>query len=660
MTVLDRASSLRRGRLLCRVSIVALAAGLATAPNPAAAQHEPQPMPAASVPPIAPPVDRPYPGTIQLKIDATDLDRHIFTGHETIPVSGAGDHVLLFPKWLPGDHSPTGDLDKFASLVIRAGSKILPWVRDPVDVYAFHVPVPDGATALELDYQYLSPTDEKQGRVVMTPAMLSLQWNNILLYPAGYFSRDIRFDATVTYPEGWQAFSAMDVASKDGATVHYKPTTLNLLVDNPVLAGKYARSEDLAPGSTVPVHLDIVGDLPEDIAITPAELAVHRDLVTQAHLLFASHHYAHYDFLLSLSDELGGIGLEHHLSSENGVGRNYFTDWDNDRADRDLLSHEYTHSWNGKFRRPADLWQPNFNEPERDTLLWVYEGQTQYWGKILAARSGLWSKQDVLDCLALTAATYSNGIGRNWRDLEDTTNDPVIATRRPIPWRSWQRSEDYYEEGALVWLDIDTRLRAMTNGAKSLDSFAAAFFGVDEGSAVTRTYTFDDIVRALNAVAPYDWAGYLNQRLYATGPEAPLDGLARGGYRLTFTDKISPFMKSDDDIRKMVDFDFSVGLALTKDGMVRNAIWNSPAFQAGIVVGSQIVAVNGMTYDPDLLKQAITAAKGNTTPIELLIKAGNRYRMVRIDYHQGLRYPHLARIAAGATASLDAIVAARH
>lgn len=656
---LAAASHSCRARLLCRASLFALAAGLALS-RPVLAQTEAQPMPAASVPPIAPPLDRPHPGTITLAIDATDTDRHIFTGHETIPVQGAGDHVLLFPQWLPGDHSPTGDLDKFASLVIRAGDKILPWVRDPVNVYAFHVPVPDGVASIALDFQYLSPTDAKQGRVVMTPAMLSLQWNNMLLYPAGYFSRDIMVDASATYPEGWQAFSAMDVAASNGAVIHYKPTPLNLLVDNPVLAGRYTRRETLDAGGGVPVHLDIVGDLPQDIAITPAELAVHRNLVSQARLLFASHHYAHYDFLLSLSDELGGIGLEHHASSENGVGRSYFTDWDNQRGERDLLSHEYTHSWNGKFRRPADLWQPNFNEPERDSLLWVYEGQTQYWGKILAARSGLWSKQDVLDCLALTAATYSNGIGRNWRNLQDTTNDPMVATRRPIPWRSWQRSEDYYEEGALVWLDIDTRLRALSNGTKSLDSFAAAFFGIDDGSAVVRTYTFDDIAHALSTVQPYDWAGFLRERLYAIGPDAPLDGLTRGGYRLVYTDQISPFMKSDDAIRKMVDFDFSIGLALLKDGTVRNVIWNSPAFAAGIVVGSQIIAIDGVAFDPDLLKQSIIAAKGDSAPIEVLVKSNNRYRMVRIDYHQGLRYPHLERIDAKGSASLDAIIAPRH
>ena len=652
-----------RRRLLAGLAVLAATAlrvGPAAAQDqpPGQLQGQPQPQPTPGASTIPAPQDRPYPGTIALRIDATDVDRHIFTGHEVIPVAAAGDLVLLFPKWLPGDHSPTGELDKFASLVVTAGGRTLNWVRDPVDVYAFHVPVPQGAASLTLDFQYLSPAEPKQGRVAMTSTMLSLQWNNMLLYPAGYFTRGIAMDAGVTLPAGWTQASGLDVASAQGATTRFKPVPLNTLVDNPILAGRYVRREDLAPGAAVPVHLDLAADQPSDLAITPAQLADHRNLVTQAGRLFGSHHYDHYDFLLSLSDELGGIGLEHHRSSENGVGRDYFTAWDKTVAERDLLAHEYTHSWNGKFRRPADLWQPNFNTPEGDTLLWVYEGQTQYWGKILAARSGLWSKQDGLDALALTAAEYSTGVGRSWRDLEDTTNDPIIAQRRPIPFRSWQRSEDYYEEGALVWLDIDTRLRSLTRGAKSLDDFARAFFGIHDGSYVTSTYVFSDLVKTLNGVAAYDWASFLNARLYATGPQAPLDGIARGGYRLTYTDVETPFLKSVENDRKFIDFSFSLGLSLTGDGMVRSVIWGSPAFKAGLAVGTQIVAVNGVSFDADTLKQTLRDGATGTAPIEILLKADRHYRTARIDYHGGLRYPHLERVAASPD-YLGAILTAR-
>ena len=638
---------------------IAMLAICGTAVAETQAQPQPAPLPAA----IPAPRDVAYPGSIALQINATDLDRHIFTGHESVPVpaqlsASGGDLVLLFPRWLPGDHSPSGDIDKFAGLVIQAGATRLAWTRDPVDVYAFHVPVPAGAKTLDLDFQYLSPTAEDQGRVVMTPAMLSLQWNNMVLYPAGYFSRGITIDASVTLPDGWKFGSGLDVASSAGAVTRFKPVPLNTLVDNPLLAGRYFRREDLAPGAAVPVHLDIVADRPDDLAITPAVLDQHRALVQQAARLFGSHHYDHYDFLLSLSDELGDIGLEHHRSSEDGVTQEYFTDWDKGIADHDLLPHEYTHSWNGKFRRPADLWQPNFDTPERDSLLWVYEGQTQYWGKILSARSGLLSKQDLLDSVAYTAAVYSNGVGRSWRALEDTVNDPIIATRRPIPWGSWQRSEDYYEEGALVWLDIDTQIRQLTHGTKSLDDFARAFFGVDDGSFVVRTYTLADVVRTLNDVAPYDWARLLDGRLHATGGSAPLDGITRGGYQLVYTDVETPFIKSREQAWKSSDLSFSLGLVLKEDGTVRRVIWGSPAFKAGIVVGSKIVALNGLSFDIDELKQTLKASPGSHDSIELLLKADRHYRTVRLDYHDGLRYPHLQRTA-DASASLDAILAAK-
>jgi len=650
-------------RLLAGVAVSALSLALlspsqiARAQTPAPGQAQPEP--AAAVPPVPAPQDRPYPGTIKLRIDATDVARHIFTGHETVPVSGAGDHVLLFPQWLPGDHSPTGELDKFGSLVITAGGKTIPWTRDTVNVWAFHVPVPDGVSSLELSFQYFSPVSPNEGRVVMTPDMLDVQWNSMVLYPAGYFSRGITVQADMTLPAGWKFGTGLDVQSQDGATTMFKPVGLNTLIDNPVYAGRNFLREDLDPTGKVPVHLDIVADSPDDLAVTPAQLAVHRNLVQQAYKLFGSHHYDHYDFLLSLSDEMGGEGLEHHRSSENGVGRDYFTEWDKMFAERDLLAHEYTHSWNGKFRRPADLWQPNFNTPERDSLLWVYEGQTQYWGKMLAARSGLISKADTLDGIALTAANYSTGVGRTWRNLEDTTNDPVIAQRRPIPWRSWQRSEDYYEEGALVWLEIDTKIRQLTNGKKSLDDFARAFFGVHDGSYVTKPYVFDDVVHALNGVVPYDWATLLRTRLDATGPVAPLNGITQGGYKLVYNDKESAFLKSAEREREMSVFDWSLGFSLHKNGVLRGVVFGGPAFKAGLTVGTTIVAVNGVEFSVDDLKQAIKDSTSATAPVSLLVKDGTHFRTVQIDYHGGARYPHLERVP-GTPDYLDAIVSPKH
>ncbi len=622
----------------------------------ARAQQSAGPAPLPPPPAIPAPRDVTFPGTIGLAVDATDTDRGIFKVHETLPVSHAGPMVVLFPKWLPGNHGPSGPIDKLAGLTVHAGTAKIAWSRDPVDVYAFHIDVPKGATSLALDFQFLSPVETREGRVLMTPEMLSLQWNTVVLYPAGYFSRRIVVQSGVKLPAGWKYATALTTASVNGTKVAFKAVALDTLVDSPLLAGRYFTRVDLDPGH-VPVHADIVADEPEDLAIAPTQLQAHRNLVQQAYRLFGSHHYDHYDFLLSLSDGLGGIGLEHHRSSEDGTTPKYFTEWENRAASRSLLSHEFTHSWNGKFRRPADLWTANFNVPMRDSLLWVYEGQTEYWGEVLAARSGLWTRQQGLDALALDAASMEHRLGRQWRPLEDTTDDPITAMRRPIPWRSWQRSEDYYVEGELVWLDADTLIRARTGGRKSLDDFARSFFGIDNASFVTVTYTFDDIVKALNTVLPYDWAAFLNARLNAIAP-APLDGLGRGGYRLVYKDTPSDYFKSNEKSRKSTDLSYSLGLVLDSKGMVADVLWDSPAFNAGVTVGSELVAVDGTAYDGERLKSAVRNAKTSAVPVQLLIKRGDRYRTLAVSYHGGLRYPRLERIP-GTPALLDAILAPR-
>ena len=637
---------------------VSFAAVLAAA-GPLAAQdavQQPQPLPASAEIPF--PKDTPFPGTIGLQVDATDLDHRIYNVHETVPVSGAGPITLLFPKWLPGNHGPTGPIDKLGGLFVHAGGQRLEWTRDPVDVYAFHVNVPQGATQLDLDFQFLTPTEQREGRIVVTPEMENVQWNAVVLYPAGYFSRDITFAPSIRVPEGWKIATALETASVQGAVTQFKPTTLNTLVDSPLIAGRYYKQFDLDPGGPARVSLDVITDKPEQLEATPAQVDIHRQLVQQAYKLYGSHHYDHYDFLFSLSDQMGGNGLEHHQSSEDGTTPTYFTEWDKNAASRDLLAHEYTHSWNGKFRRPADLWTPNFNVPMRDSLLWVYEGQTQYWGYVLSARSGLLTKQQALDAIAGTAATYDNRVGREWRALQDTTEDPILAMRRPQSWRSWQRSEDYYSEGQLIWLDADTKIRELSKGQKSLDDFAKAFFGVHNGSFVTDPYTFEDVVATLNSVAPYDWTSFLRTRLDGHGPGAPLDGIARGGYRLVYTETESPYAKSASARRKTEDFTYSIGLNVGRDGNIGAVQWNGPAFKAGIEPGATIVAVNGIAFDPDDLKATIKAAKTGTAPISLLIKDGKHYRTVAIDYHGGLRYPHLERDPA-APARLDDILAPR-
>ncbi len=635
--------------------LAALAASSALAALPVRAQTQapPQPLPYPAA--IAAPRDVAAPGVIKLAVDATDLDHRVFRVRETVPAQ-PGPMTLLFPQWLPGHHSPSGPIDALAGLIITANGQRVEWTRDPVEMFAFHVDVPQGATQLDLAFQYVSPVEGKEGRIVMTPQMLNVEWNALVLYPAGYFARQIKVDPSVTLPTGWKFGTALDGAATTGDVTRFATVDLDTLVDSPMIAGINFKRVDLDPGGPAPVHMDIISDKPEQLEIKPEQLKDHQNLVQQAYKLYGSHHYDHYDFLLSLSDKMGGNGLEHHRSSEDGTSPEYFTDWDKTAGGRDLLAHEYTHSWNGKFRRPADLWTPNFNVPMRDSLLWVYEGQTQYWGEVLAARSGLWSKEQALDSIANAAATYDVQPGRAWRAMQDTTNGPILSQRRPLSWRDWQRSEDYYVEGQLIWFDVDTLIREKSGGKRSLDDFAKAFFGVDNGSYVPATYTFEDVVATLNKVEPYDWAGFLRTRLDGHGPGAPLDWVKRSGYKLVYDDKPGGFTKVSEARR--TDLYFSLGLQLQKDGTIAGVRWDSPAFKAGLTAGWQIMAVNDTTYDADAIKDAVKAAKGTTAPIELIVKYGSQYKTVRVDYHDGLRYPHLVREGKG-EGYLDAILTAR-
>ncbi len=627
----------------------------ACAPCALVAQTPPQPMamPAA----ISAPRDAHYPGTITLAVDATDITRHIFKVKEQIPVQG-GEMTLLYPKWLPGNHSPTGRVDAVAGLIITANGKRVEWVRDPVDVFAFHVDVPAGAKTLDLEFQFLTSGTGNEGRVVMTPEMLNVQWNAVALYPAGHFTRQIDVAASVTLPKGWQFATALETANTTGDTTTFKTVPFETLVDSPMFAGKYFKRFELGEIGGAPVRLDVVADAPELLDAKPEHIEAHKSLVTQAAKLFGSHHFDHYDLLLALTDKMGGIGLEHHRSSENGTVPAYFTEWDKNAPARNLLPHEFNHSWNGKFRRPADLWTPNYNVPMRGSLLWVYEGQTQYWGYVLGARAGMVTKEQTLDALAATAATYDYRIGREWKTLADTTNDPVVALRRAIPWTSYQRSEDYYSEGQLVWLDVDTLLRELSGGKKSLDDFAKAFHGVNDGSWVPVTYTFAEVARVLNGIQRYDWAKFLRDRLESHGPGAPLGGLTRGGYKLVYTDTPTSYYKDVEARGRNSNLSYSLGVVIGREGRLTDVRWGGPAHSAGLSVGAQIIAVNGVAYDADKLKTAIKSAKDSKEPLTFLIKYGDNYTTVPIDYHEGLRYPRLERVE-GTPDRLSEIFAAK-
>jgi predicted metalloprotease with PDZ domain len=339
---------------------------------------------------------------------------------------------------------------------------------------------------------------------------------------------------------------------------------------------------------------------------------------------------------------------------------NTFTDWKEMDWDRNVMPHELTHSWNGKYRRPADLWTPDYQYPMRNSLLWVYEGQTQFWGLVLAARSGVQSKDIVLGALATNAGRYAEGIpGRSWRAVEDTAYDPILSNREPLPQASLTRGEDYYNEGALVWLEADQVIRQGTRGAKGLDDFAKAFFGMRDGDWGELPYDFDDVVATLNGVYKYHWASFLQQRLYQSGQPAPVTGIEKAGYHLVWKDKPNPYDEGTAKQRKTLDLSYSLGLTIGDDGLVTAAIWDGPAFNAGAVKGVKIVAVNGDAYTQDTMKQAITAAKGTAKPIELLIKRGDRFLTVPVTWNGGLRYPWLERVGGSKEAPLDRLLAPR-
>ncbi len=611
------------------------------------AQPQPVPMP----PPIVAPLEKPYVGPIALAVDLTNIVDRVEKVHEIIPVEpGAKEMVLLYPEWLPGDHEPGGPIESLGGIVTTVDGKRVQWVRDRVNAYAFHVPLAAGAKIVGLDFDYLSPIKPSAGRIEISDAIADLEWNEVVMYPAGYFSRDIPVDTTLKLPSGWKYATALETASDQGDTIKFQQTTLNTLVDSPLYAGLYFKRVDLSPTSTDIVHLNLFADEADDLKMTPEELEAHKKLVSEADKLYGSHHYKHYDFLLLMSNKVGGIGLEHHQSSEDGQHANYLTDWPNGVLERDLLGHEYTHSWNGKFRRPADLWTPNFNVPMRDDLLWVYEGMTEYWGNVLTARAGMRTPEQTRDVFARIAANYAISPGRDWRPLVDTTNQPIISQRRPVSWVSYQRPEDYYMEGALIWLDADTKIRELTDGKKSLDDFCKKFLGAYNGSMITYQYTLGDVVKDLNEVAPYDWKSFFQERVYDLHPNVPMNGFTQGGYKLVYTDKPTEWLSKELEKLGYADFSTSLGISMGSRrghgpaGMISNVWWGSPAFNAGITPNMELISVNGTAYNPKMLTDAILAAEADKKPLQLQFREDKKYKTISMPYYDGMRYPSLQRV----------------
>lgn len=598
---------------------------------------------------------------ITLSVDLTDAPRRILHATEIMPVT-PGALTLLFPKWIPGEHGPTGPIDQNAGLIIttETGERVK-WERDDVDMFAYHLTVPTGATKLTIKLDFLA-TASAQGfsAGASTSANLALlSWNSVLLYPAGMKAADVSFTPSLRIPDGWKFGTALEMAAKpDATTTDFKTVTLEQLIDSPVLAGRWFREIHLASDVSPQHFLDLAGDGPEDLALSDEHIENFNRLVHETGALYKSRHYHSYHFLVTLSDQVAHFGLEHHQSSDDRVSHSTFSNDQQFIMNGLLLPHEFTHSWNGKYRRPAGLATGDYYSPMKGELLWVYEGLTEYLGDVLAARSGIWSPEIYIARLA-TVDGYLNDTrtGRKWRDLQDTATAAQVLYSAGGPYDNYRRNVDYYDEGELLWLEADLLIREKTGGKKSLNDFAALFegFGGNTGPKVV-PYTFDDVVKGLNTVVPYDWATFLHTRLDSNDFRAPeqkgIDSLS--GYKLGYSDKPNYWTQLYES-EGSLDARYSLGLYVGSSGTLSDVILDSPGFKAGLAPGFHIVAVNGRAFSSALLRTAIQDAKGKGPAIELIVENTGYYKMVRLDYHDGERYPSLERVD-GTPSRLDDIL----
>jgi predicted metalloprotease with PDZ domain len=582
---------------------------------------------------------------IHLHVDLTDAPRNIYHAQLRIPVH-AGENALVFPKWIPGNHRPSGPIGALTGIHMAAAGQSVAWQRDDLEMYEFHVNVPAGVNELDVSLDAITSNDSAGGGgPAASSNILDLNWNAVVLYPKGTRSDDVTFAPSVTLPAGWKFGTALQPAQTNGGHVEFKPVSLTTLVDSPVIAGVHYRQVELTKPGETPRHvMDIVADEEPDLAMSSQDLAAYKKLVAETGALFGARHYREYHFLLTLSNQVGGHGLEHHESNDSVEGERAFLDPHLHLLDADLVPHEFTHSWNGKYRRPAGLATPNYQEPMVGDLLWVYEGLTEYLGTLLAARSGLRTNEQYREALAATAADLDHRPGRTWRPLEDTARSVQTLRTMGFPWINWRRGLDYYPEGQLIWLEVDTIIRQQTHGQKSINDFCRRFYGGESGPPKVVPYTFDDIVQALNEVAPYDWAKLLRERVGATTTHAPLGGIERGGWKLIYNDTPNLLQEAAEKIAKFADFSYSLGFVIEKDGKFEDVIVGSPAYQSGIGPGMKLVAVNGRKWTPEILHEALKAAQGSAQPVDLLVENAQFFKTYSVDYHDGEKNPHLERV----------------
>ena len=590
---------------------------------------------------------------MNLEVDLRDVPRRIYHSKMQFPAT-AGPLTLVYPKWIPGEHAPNGPIVDATGLHFRGNGKEISWRRDLVDLYAFHLEVPEGVTTLDVTLDYLLPSEEGTAGTPSASAKVAvLPWNLVVLYPSGAKSDDVKFAARVRLPDGWKFATALQPApgsSRSDGDTTFETVSLTTLVDSPLLTGAFFRTYDLSPGQKPEHHLDVAADSAAATALSEEEIQHLRQLIAETDALFGARHYRHYDFLLALTDHLQINGLEHHESSDNRAPERTFADPDEMEGAMDLLPHEFFHSWNGKYRRPAGLATANYQEPMKDDLLWVYEGLTQYYGVMLAARSGFWTPAQLREALADTAAYLNDWPGRTWRDLEDTAISSSLVYSARQAGASWRRAADYYDESTLIWLEADTIIRKESKGQKSLDDFCRKFHGTEDGVIRVAPYTLDDVVATMNSVAPYDWKKFFEERIHSHRPGAPLGGLENSGWKLSYSEALNDHERADENASRVVNVKFSLGFSVHGAGgddsnSIVDVIPGSPAALAGLAPAMKLIAVNGRRWSPETLREAIRAAKNSKEPIELLTENDDYFHTYALDYHGGERYPHLVSTA---------------
>jgi predicted metalloprotease with PDZ domain len=586
---------------------------------------------------------------IRVRADATDVTRRLVHVELTLPAK-AGPMTLLYPEWIPGEHSPTGPVTNLVGLKIQGGGRAIPWRRDDVKMFAFHIDVPAGVTSLDVAFDFI-PAPESEGFSSggsTTSTLAVLNWNQLLLYPSGADADSLQYQATLRVPKAWRYGTALPIQHESGNEIEFQPAPLTTMVDSPISMGSYYRTIDLGTDGGIPHYLNIAADSQRALEVKPEVVEHYKTLVKEAGAIFGARHYRDYHFLFTLSDHIAHFGLEHHESSDDRYSERALIDPEPMRAYGYLLPHEFVHSWNGKYRRPAGL-MPNgkdggYEMPMKGDLLWVYEGLTNYLGEILTSRSGLWSADDYRESLAATAADMDTTYGRTWRPLEDTAVAAQLLYEAGSDYQNYRRSVDYYPEGSLIWLEVDAIIRQESKGAKSLDDFCRAFHGGASGAPAIKPYTFDDVVAGLKAVQPYDWAAYLNERIHSTSPRAPLGGITRSGWKLTYDDVRSDFWKAVEEDHKVVDLTYSIGLKVKEDGAIADVRFGGAAQKAGVAPSTKLIAVNGRQYSPTVIRETVAKTVTEAKPIELLIKNGEYYETRRFEYQGGEKYPHLSRV----------------